>query len=538
MNSILKVNSYRIFTALLLLCCMQLFESCSKKKDDLPVPTGEIVKLRFEISDVIDGDQPLASANNTGLKYAEEAATKNDGVLYEEKLNFNGIDALFTVEKDTRPGLLEINPKSVNTKVSANPVKTQEATNVGVKYRLVLYYEQNGVLTFANSILATSGFPTEMDVVKGKSYKWIAYSYNNTDDVPEINEADPNIETPIDKELLYAASSSPIVPKAARTPIGIMFKRKLSRVGVEIDASPRAATISSVTAKFKAAGYFKKGVLNLKTGIVTPNVTGYNSVDINFVDPVPANAAKKVAYFYTADPNSIANFGITITGLTIVSSGVSKTLVTSANPKDMDYPDFVPSTGTKLTARVRLLPENIVIAGTTWATGNLYYKDGKYGIHPNDVDANAGEAYNKTDYWYWKSLTPTDQATIKTVDPCTKVLPLGTWRLPTKQDFQYFLDNKNSATYFSSGQPGTSYVRFPDGKGNMIQFNIDGFYQGFQEDSFVNGTFGYYWVSDPGNSSFSFYAGEAFRFYTSPSLVNYWPNNQNNQRMKIRCVKN
>lgn len=80
----------------------------------------------------------------------------------------------------------------------------------------------------------------------------------------------------------------------------------------------------------------------------------------------------------------------------------------------------------------------ILVAGVKWAKGNLQYRNGVYSFM-NSQELYTGRenvvwsAANNPDYWAANTLTP---ATVykNNGDPCRKVAPAGTWRLPTKTE--------------------------------------------------------------------------------------------------------
>lgn len=115
------------------------------------------------------------------------------------------------------------------------------------------------------------GTPVSLDAVKGGTYTWYAYSYNNNETIPEpANTANPAIDTAIDKDLLYATGEVVV----AKTPqnqqdtynVAITFQHKVAQVSVKVDASILAeyATINSFKASFAQNNYLKKALLILR----------------------------------------------------------------------------------------------------------------------------------------------------------------------------------------------------------------------------------------------------------------------------------
>ncbi|WP_219646072.1 fimbrillin family protein, partial [Escherichia coli] len=137
--------------------------------------------------------------------------------------------------------------------------------------------------------------------MKGESYRWIAYSYNRDNSVPLPDITDPsapNISTGEGYDLLYATDTVH-VSNSGVTPLGIVFKHKLSRIAVELNTMGMFADLNSAEITF-AGNYFGKGTLDLFTGQIT-NTESYSSipVDTSFQrEPGYEYGDRNVAYCY------------------------------------------------------------------------------------------------------------------------------------------------------------------------------------------------------------------------------------------------
>lgn len=150
-----------------------------------------------------------------------------------------------------------------------NIIAATQPMPVGYTYRILIYDKATGLLW--KTVQATSGTPVSLDAVKGGTYTWYAYSYNNNETIPEpANTANPAIDTAIDKDLLYATGEVVV----AKTPqnqqdtynVAITFQHKVAQVSVKVDASILAeyATINSFKASFAQNNYLKKALLILR----------------------------------------------------------------------------------------------------------------------------------------------------------------------------------------------------------------------------------------------------------------------------------
>ena len=115
-------------------------------------------------------------------------------------MNFGNLQATFSVEQAPMNQFQSTNTMAARSvpalaAVTNTPDAPMEKDNT---YRIFLYDKSNG--NFISSTLLTSGTPRSLEVDKGKTYNYYAYSYNNKAlaDVTSVPSA-------IDKDLLYTS---------------------------------------------------------------------------------------------------------------------------------------------------------------------------------------------------------------------------------------------------------------------------------------------------------------------------------------------
>ena len=199
-----------------------------------------------------------------------------------------------------------------------NIIAATQPMPAGYTYRILIYDKATGLLW--KTVQATSGTPVSLDAVKGGTYTWYAYSYNNNETIPEpANTANPAIDTAIDKDLLYATGEVVV----AKTPqnqqdtynVAITFQHKVAQVSVKVDASILAeyATINSFKASFAQNNYLKKGTFDIKGGSIS-NLQVIPTTDI-FTTLSPTNVWE--ANYYTADPAALTSYKVNIDDLQV-----------------------------------------------------------------------------------------------------------------------------------------------------------------------------------------------------------------------------
>jgi len=321
MNSTTTYRSCsRIFSALFsALLLMFSVASCSPDNNGASSAGGEGMKMVINVDGVIGTEviQPVskmavASVNSSmALTGNTSGLTTASGFIADAKAE--------QVPMNTTTGNQILRSAVASTgNLNNNLIAATQPMPVGYTYRILIYDKATGLLW--KTLQATSGTPVSLDAVKGGTYTWYAYSYNNNDAIPEpANTASPAIDTAIDKDLLYATGEVVV----AKTPqnqqdtynIAITFQHKVAQVSVKVDASVLAeyATINSFKASFAQNNYLKKGTFDIKGGSIS-NLQVIPTTDI-FTTLSPTNVWE--ANYYTADPAALTSYKVNIDDLQV-----------------------------------------------------------------------------------------------------------------------------------------------------------------------------------------------------------------------------
>ncbi|MDV2445995.1 hypothetical protein CMU93_00585 [Elizabethkingia anophelis] len=313
-----KRRYFFIISFLILLVSFSLIPlSCSPESEiNENIPTGGI-RIMVNVNGItgVDVIQPVAKAA------IASAFTSNTRKQDESGFTIDGTSTQISIENSADNDKLHnalaesSNKRSI---INEGVVKSTSPMSKGNTYRILIYNKKTGVLW--KTLQAISGNPVPIDVEKGSSYVWYAYSYNDQDNIPEpVDKQNPTIDTSIEKDFIYATGeiSIPLTNgNQDNYPVNIVFAHKVAQVNIQIDATRLAdvATIRELRASFANDKYLKKGTFNIKGNKMENKLVV--SKTIIFDNVVPFDN-KWEAKYYTADPQSLTTYTINIDKLDV-----------------------------------------------------------------------------------------------------------------------------------------------------------------------------------------------------------------------------
>jgi len=417
--------------AMLLICAGTFLTGCSKDKEAGTTPTGseapgKLVVSVLGVADVEDITPAEQKANAAG-----KLTIKQDEVLSSKVISFKGFDAVVDLQRNTLGGA-KLAIKGLG-KGSGN-VAGQMAAAVanGVKYRLLLY-KRDG--SFYSSTVLTSGQAATVTVETPVTYDWYAYSYNSTEEPENVNPSNPALVLPAGKDVLYAKGSITLSDEKAgsNNTLGIIFKHRLARVGIEVNTMGMFADMSSLGVSVTGLSV-RTGTLNLRTGALSNLNTVTQTINQNnFVDAEPPYKDRKIAYFYTADSVTRLNaLQVSVNALALtLDNGSTRTfsqLVTA--PSRFTF-DVTPRIGASYNALINLIESPVTFGSVSWARANLYYHSAprnRYRFSHTNAPTR-----DRNTYFSYGSVNPENYG--YNSDPCLLVYPQGVWRMPTQNEF-------------------------------------------------------------------------------------------------------
>lgn len=540
-------TKFNLHTKLLFTVCMfsLVFVGCRRGADDVVENlTGDaFLNIQVDgINEVTTAVDPDAlNADNSELK-ASVAKTKISRTNLVKK-SFEGFDANITLKNERSENkVIASSKRSSSTGESKAAVNTMSPMPTGNTYKILLY--KNG--TYVKTVSAVSGTLIQVEVEKNILYDWYAYTFNTADPLPDVTStSNPTIESVVDKPLLYSSGTVQVTGEGiVNKPLRLEFNHRTSRVGAEINARGVFAGLQSISASFAGTDYVKKGTLNLLTGQYE-NINAVNVGQLTFSNFSAATKDTiKVAYYYTAGQEALAPVTVNVQSLVLkLDKGDTRTFSTpfqySNNLNSMEW-------GNRLTSAIDLVESPLTVAGVEWARANLYFSEADRAYRfRHQIEASYGRNGNEE---YWNFKAPFPDGVIGSQDPCTRVYPLNTWRMPNRDEVQALVAVKDGTRtlvpdYVEYNATGTGSP-YPS---NRLRINKMGYFNlilgifGVNED----GINGYFWSSETGflgglgtgvfcyrvsdNTQFPFNAGD--RVWEHHALSSW------GGTLNVRCVR-
>lgn len=306
------IRKFLFLRKLLIVSIALTIVGCNKEiKNDI-IPTKDGTKLVFTVKGM-NTEIPELNSKLAGIPKLENSPVENKDVnvsMLSNRVNLTS-QSLGKSRDSNFISSNTINDKKISKLAATIPVGHD------VRYRLLLFDNENDNLV-AN-VEAKVNQELSINVTPGHSYYWRAYTHNSKEALEPLDIANNgfNIETSIDKDLLWAASSTPITATTLTDSLGIIFDYKVGEFVINLDINDLYGNISDLSMEFASETYFKKGSLNLKNG-TTSNFTTVTRRELSLSDfkAIPDSKILQAKY-YTVDPTSITDFSINIKKLTV-----------------------------------------------------------------------------------------------------------------------------------------------------------------------------------------------------------------------------
>ncbi|MBE8713843.1 hypothetical protein [Sphingobacterium hungaricum] len=435
-----------------------LFFSCAKEFGNGETGNGKLKVKVLGVTDMNDISKSAFTASvQSNAKPSKTNSTENDLIA------FDAFDALVTVEKD------QIKKSRVSIGEGVQGVSSglmAAAVAPGVKYRLLLYKEDG---TFVSSTALVSGQEGEVSVTKGFKYNYYAISYNTEEDVVGINTGNATLAIPEGHDVIHANGSIdiPLTASDANIPLGIVFKHKFARIGLELNTMGMFADIQSAGVSVSGLA-LKTGTIDLKNGNLS-NLQNYTKTlsysDFTNVNPDYSDA--KIAYAYTADATALSSFTVSVNALSLTLDNASTrtfgNLATS--PSVFTFSNVTPVLGGSFTARVNLIESPITVAGVKWARTNVYENGGH---NPYRFSHTYAHTNQLNSYFSFKG----EKARMygNNGDPCALVYPEGVWRQASELDFRKLVGGRPGGGLLGTNYPAQPFTRGTEGALNFIEY--------------------------------------------------------------------
>lgn len=304
-----------------------LFNTGCSKLDKNGNSFGTAV-LTFKIEGLKDANSVLNA--KASLRSSNIKRLNLEDNLYKETMTNDDYSFDVRTEQNNITSVYEGKKLSNDDKLSKLANTTTSLMGQDIHYRLI-------VLTLSDDLVASVdvkvGQVQHISVTPGQSYKWVAYSFNSTTPIPNVDMNNPIIETPTTKALLYASddNTGPITSDGHVIPI--VFNHQLTQLEVRVgvtEADP-FRTLTEVTGEF-VGNAVKKCNFNVVTGQKTSALT---PVDVGLMSfsqlNVGSNKVLVSNNYYTAD-DSYTTYSVKINSLKLQNTATQERDLTTLLP--------------------------------------------------------------------------------------------------------------------------------------------------------------------------------------------------------------
>ncbi len=458
-------------SAILLLCTT--FSCRSNDTDNQLTGNNAVIKVNFAKDEYTD------ATSNDPLASLKPNAPLANAPIQSSEVPFGD----FTLVTELKPEVSS--QKSLETQAGLTPMAAATAIQRAIKFRVVVYNAAGNYVSDSTYSIDTGGAVTpdsgqEMKLDGGKSYTFIAYSYN-TNVKPGENFVGTNLNTASitfssAQDLMYYKTT--MVPSGeanAKNNLNVVLTHKLSNITVVIDSTPTNGYNITNVSGATIGKSFSTATIGLATGSVTSSGASSN-LAVTF--PANPNTSRlQSPSFFINNANGINDGSFNVSSITVgpltqgpmtllnnlkIQPGVRYTLTVRLVPQDIYIDDTTSVPGQTIkTARIN---------GIIWMRNNLgdnranpdqppfdqsnYYQFGRSTVVA-DASTQAGEipGWNTTNAPSNAWNSGTEAAPIKTGnDPC----PNG-YRIPTYTEFQSLLNNTTRSNIGSTPPSDTNF---------------------------------------------------------------------------------
>lgn len=409
--------------------------SCSKDNNAAVIPEGTTVRLN--IGQAYAPNSGVAKAASVGRSYA--SATQTVEIPFNNEYT---IVASLIAEEAAAPSL-----KASNRAATTSTGSEQHKLNQGTIYYVAIFdaagdYKETKSFTQGNGA-------QDFAIEKGK-YTFVIYASGSNKTLPSIAAGTKlsavNFEG-LTADQDFMLDQVPFEVKDGQNVLSADLAHLFTQVTLKFDASAIGAVSSIAGATIEPSN--AAADVNLANGTLTYKGN---------VSPVAFKLKNTTGTVINSDSTFITTAATTSGKVSL--QGVS---IGGSTAKPIASSNWSLKPGVKYMLEFKLKkPTEVNIGGEVWALGNLIYNNGVYGF------AATNDAYGN--YWFPGYQKPkvfgvNDPATHNnqeassalnggSADPCSLVLPLNTWKLPTKAEFDKLIA--------STGQNGADNPKYPN----------------------------------------------------------------------------
>jgi hypothetical protein len=489
MNYHIKKNVWNLMLAML--CCILVWTSCDKPlKSEGDMIAGEKAVLSIDVLGTSEDEasSPILSLSNKKARIQSDVPVSKEIVSHEE--GFDSRIRLFDGDYHA-DGIVHREPAYGGKSAVVSAVRLPK----DIFYYYAIYKKTDNSVVASGAI--RSGSPVHIPVETNTDYKWVAFSYNTNRIADFPTYINPrNLVVPMGNNLDFLHASGEIRTNELVTPLGIVFKHKMARIGVEINTMGMFADIEQISLsnnQMRTANFdVFNGDIQQSSLVTQPEIllSRFERIpNYNYDD-------RKIAYLYTADATKLANFEVKLTGISIkldpyaTAAGQPRRSFSNMR-KYFNSTDLQPVLGGSKIFAIDLIESPIytlssgVKVETYWARANLYYAGASdhnpyrfHHLNQQTQDPNTFFSFAGILSQVYGELYPNQG------DPCELVYPQGTWRTALYRDYQGLVGDENGVIAQKPTLVNGAYIEYPTSGSetayptNNLRFNFNGYATG------------------------------------------------------------
>lgn len=470
----MKISYYK-FKWSVAACLITLFAaSCSSQKEKSELPSGDFNISIRSVKFTDDDDVVTVNTNKTSEGSDKLSATAN--IINQSAQASSNIQSTnefdFSTDLVTN-ALSDDQVKSIKASTTGNGKLRAADVPLGGNKKFRLIFMQDGNSTPVYNELLSAGEDPQLKVAANKKYFWYAISINDPNTAPNIDGSGNIAASELtNKDFMFA--SGEITTKEDANYLDIIFLRQMAAINVTFNTRGIFGGITDNSTFSIGSGTGSSFTNIIQTGtfsIFNGSFSNFQDTDpikgseMTIVDSRWGNAEKTVLFYSANTSTSIPanNLRVRLNALGInLDDGTVRNFSANTIVPISHSGTLTLTKGTLSKTNVRLIESGINVGGVIWARTNLIYDVNKlYGTSysPSSSDAYRFRPNNEyakpnlnTEFWNFGTSTPTG-TDYAAVDPCYRVYPEGTWRLPQE------LNNPKEMTNLASNTNRTTNIK-------------------------------------------------------------------------------
>lgn len=448
--------------------------SCSSQKEKSELPSGDFNVTIRSVKFTDDDNVVTVNTNKTSEGSDKLSATAN--TTNQRTQASSGIQSTnefdFSTDLMTN-AIVNDQVKSIKASTTGNGKLRAADVPLGGNKKFRLIFMQDGNSTPVYNELLSAGEDPQLKVAANKKYFWYAISINDPNTAPNIDGSGNIAASALtNKDFMFA--SGEITTKEDANYLDIIFLRQMAAINVTFNTRGIFGGITDNSTFSIGSGTGSSFTNIIQTG--TFNIFKGSFSNFQDTDPIKGSEmtivdsrwgnAEKTALFYSANTSTSIpanNLRVRLNALGInlddgtVRNFSSNTIVPIANGSALTL-----TKGTLSKTNVRLIESGINVGGVIWARTNLIYDANK--LYGASYTRGSSDAYRfrtnneyakpnpNIEFWNFGTATPTGTG-YATVDPCSRVYPESTWRLPQE------LNNPKEMTNLANNTNRTNSIK-------------------------------------------------------------------------------